>query len=435
MLLLHEFHNRKFLLPESGSSNDRSRSDIDHPERKSGPQYAGGLVLEPKKGLYDKMVLLLDFNSLYPSIIMEFKLCFTTVDRSGPQAILPGSEAPFDAPLPTVIHGLIESRRKVKQLIASEKNPLLLQQRKTREQALKLTANSMYGCLGFQHSRFYCKPLAELITSQGRNILQKTVDKVEQQLNYEVVYGDTDSIMVNTNHHDFETVRREMAEKIKKVINKDYRFLRIDVDGIFQPLLLLKKKKYAAMKISFKEGKLVKQREDKGLDTVRRDWSKLAKNAGNCILEEILSGKPTERVVTSIHQHLVEVQTRIASGTVPLSEFEIVKELAKHPEGYADARVQPHVQVALRRKQQGFKDGVQQGQAVPYAICITEGDSGQHSSLAQRAFHPDEVRRDPERLKVDTRYYLEYQVCRNGVERVLRMVLGIAIGFAFVRTN
>ena len=418
MLLLHEFHNRKFLLPEKKPHGRERDWDGHEGKRGGGPQYAGGLVLEPKKGLYDNMVLLLDFNSLYPSIIQEFRLCFTTVDRSGGVPVLPGPSAPADAPLPTVIKGLIDSRRQVKQFIATEKDPLVLKQRKIREQALKLTANSMYGCLGFAYSRFFCRPLAELITLQGRTILQKTVDLVEKQLGYEVVYGDTDSIMIHTGVNDYDAVRHTIAEKIKRAVNKNYRTLKIDVDGIFQPLLLLKKKKYAAVKLLTENGQLVRRREDKGLDIVRRDWSRIAKSVGNRVLDEILSGRPSSQVVEGVHRHLKEIRACVERGEVPLSEFEIVKELAKRPEEYVDAKAQPHVQVALRRKQQGYRDGIHPGQAIPYVICCVsqEHAAGGGSHQAERAYHPEELRQRPRELKVDSEFYLANQASHSSLQ-------------------
>ena len=148
-----------------------------------GPQYSGGLVLEPKKGLYDKYVLMLDFNSLYPSIIQEYDICFTTVKRGkdmadeGPRSFLRFVRKPAEKMLfPQVICKLVQHRRAVKELLKKETNDVKKAQLDIRQLALKLTANSMYGCLGFSCLALRLKPLAELITGQGREILQSTVD-------------------------------------------------------------------------------------------------------------------------------------------------------------------------------------------------------------------------------------------------------------------
>lgn len=207
----------------------------------------------------------MDFNSLYPSIIQEYNICFTTITDVNEEEniVLPDSTL---APgiLPTEIRKLVESRKGVKTLM---KNPDLSQDLKLqyhiRQMALKLTANSMYGCLGFSNSRFYAKGLAALVTMKGREILTTTKDVV-QKMCHEVIYGDTDSIMINTNSIDYEQVYK-IGKQIKQEINKMYRQVELDIDGVFKNLLLVKKKKYAAVILSKgKKGELVEEIEHKG---------------------------------------------------------------------------------------------------------------------------------------------------------------------------
>ena len=97
----------------------------------------------------------------------------------------------------------------------------------------------------FPWNRFFAKPLAALITSRGREILLQTKTLVER-MNLDVIYGDTDSIMINSNSIDFEEVLK-LGKEIKVEVNKLFKLLELDVDGLYRYMLLLKKKKYAAV--------------------------------------------------------------------------------------------------------------------------------------------------------------------------------------------
>ena len=376
------------------------------------PAYSGGLVLEPKKGLYDKYVLMLDFNSLYPSIIQEYNICFTTVERhlvsAGEEEEVPNIPDPAlpQGILPRLLATLVQRRRQVKGLMKGlDPKSAEYAQLNIRQQALKLTANSMYGCLGFTKSRFFAKPLAMLITSKGREILQDTVHLAEETLSLEVIYGDTDSIMIYTASDNLAEVKQH-GQRLKQAVNRKYRLLEIEMDGFFKRMLLLMKKKYAAITVTEGQGgTLVMNRETKGLDLVRRDWCELSHDVSNYVLDQILSDGDREVVLENIHSFLQNVGEEIKAGKVLVDKYVINKSLTKNPEEYNDAKVQPHVQVALRLKQKGLS--VRVGDTVPYVICQ---DEDMTKSYALRAYHPDDVKKAESGLKIDIDYYLNNQI-------------------------
>ncbi|XP_076255109.1 DNA polymerase alpha catalytic subunit [Rhynchophorus ferrugineus] len=403
-LLLHAFIEKGFIVPDKRFLR-KNENDKNSNSSKKKPTYSGGLVLEPKIGFYDKFLLLMDFNSLYPSIIQEYNICFTTlpVANDDEHLALPDASLPTGI-LPTEIRKLVDSRRQVKSLMNNtDLSPDLKMQYHIRQMALKLTANSMYGCLGFSNSRFYAKNLAALVTQKGREILTNTKEMVEKMC-FEVVYGDTDSIMINTNLLDYDQVFR-IGLKIKQEVNKLYKKVELDIDGVFKYLLLLKKKKYAAVTLTkTKDGKIKEEKEYKGLDIVRRDWSQLASEAGKFVLEHILSDQTADDRITNIHNYLRKLKEELLENRVPLQLLVITKQLTKDPQMYPNKESHPHVQVALRyNKDHGGH--YRSGDTVCYVIC----DDGSNKSATQRAYHLEELKSN-ENIKIDVNYYLSQQI-------------------------
>lgn len=417
------------------------------------PQYSGGLVLEPKKGLYDRYVLQLDFNSLYPSIIQEFNICFTTLDlvegsrdhatnsagdgspsknddgeeEDAMQTPIPGAAALVSGKtmydllpdksvgvgvLPRVLRELVGTRRRVKVLLKNETDPVLRSQLDIRQTAIKLTANSLYGCLGFEGSRFYAQTLAALVTSQGRDTLQSTVTLAREEFNAEVIYGDTDSLFVYTGLDDIKRVR-ELGFALKKSVNARYKTLEIEIDAIYPKMLLLKKKKYAALKVVNPLRPSIVEREVKGLDLVRHDWCDLSHDASEHFLTQIFAASSSniDDAVGNVLTFLESLAQQVRNNQVFVGKYVITKSLTKDPSQYPDGKGLPHVQVALHLRRAGRR--VRPGDYIKYVVCKEDrkaADGSQMSGFAARAYHVDEVLRSNGELNIDVEYYLESQV-------------------------
>ena len=333
-ILLHDFHRNKYICPDKIYGKGRAKAEEDAVDGEEGAdtkkkdKYKGGLVFEPEKGLYDKFILVMDFNSLYPSIIQEYNICFTTVDRSETsenenEEKVP--EVPVDQAqgiLPKLIATLVGRRREVKKLMKDKHaNPEQLALWDTKQLALKLTANSMYGCLGYTQSRFYARPLAMLTTFKGREILRSTKELAESN-QLQVIYGDTDSVMINTNANNIAEAFK-VGNEFKRSVNDRYKLLEIDIDNIFRRLLLHAKKKYAAINMTEVDGKFVDKLEVKGLDMKRREYCALSKEVSQKLLNEILSGEDPETVLEKIHDYLRETSSKMRENAIPSQKYVI----------------------------------------------------------------------------------------------------------------
>ncbi|TIA61337.1 hypothetical protein D6C77_03522 [Aureobasidium pullulans] len=429
-ILLHEFHKNKYICPDKIWGKGKAKSDEDNPEGDEGAdakkkdKFKGGLVFEPEKGLYDKFILVMDFNSLYPSIIQEYNICFTTVERSETnedEEKVP--EVPADTNnkgiLPRLIRTLVHRRREVKKLMKDKSATSdQLATWEIKQMALKLTANSMYGCLGYTKSRFYARPLAMLTTYKGREILQSTKDLAESAHGLRVIYGDTDSVMVNTNVDNIMDAMK-IGNDFKKSVNERYELLEIDIDNIFRRLLLHAKKRYAAVNMIEKDGKWIDKLEVKGLDMRRREYCALSKDTSTELLNFLLSGEDPETVVSQIHDHLREVASQMRANTIPLRKYTIYTQLGKNPKEYPNGNSMPSVQVALKLMAKGKH--VKAKDVMSYIIC--NDSSGSAEKAAKNAFPVDEVLRAENELKPDIDYYLHKQILPP-VERLCAPIEG-----------
>lgn len=319
--------------------------------------------------------------------------------------------------LPKLIATLVSRRRQVKNLM-KDKNATTeeLATWDIKQLALKLTANSMYGCLGYTKSRFYARPLAVLTTYKGREILRSTKELAESK-SLQVIYGDTDSVMINANVNNVQDAYN-VGQEFKNAVNERYRLLEIDIDNVFRRILLQAKKKYAAINLIESDGKFIEKMEVKGLDMKRREYCALSKEISSRLLNEILSGDETELSIQRIHDYLREVAGQMREQTIQIQKYIIFTQLGKAPKEYPNADSMPQVQVALRELARGKT--VRKGDVISYIIT---GDSKGSDSVAKRAYTPQDVLKKDSGLAPDVEWYIGKQIFPP-VERLCANIVG-----------
>lgn len=339
--------------------------------------YPGGMVIEPKAGLHEG-VAVIDFKSMYPSLMMKYNISFDTLDEAGVYKA-PGLPYAFsDKPgfIPTALKRLVEERDAVRQL--AKKYPEGSVERRVleaRQKALKVIANATYGYTGWIGARWYCREVAESTTAWGRRTIGDAIAKAKE-LGLEVIYGDTDSLFVK-----YEPAK---VERLLKWIN-DELGLEAKLEKVYRRIVFTEaKKRYGGLT---EDGKL----EIVGLEAVRGDWSAVAKEAQAAVIADLLSKGRSEAVATA-RRYLKMVR----EGNAPVKKLIIWKQITKSLDEYAAAA--PHVVVARKMAELGWE--VKPGDKVGFIVTKKPG------KLHEKAVPYFEA--DPS--QVDWDYYVEKQV-------------------------
>ena len=308
----------------------------------------GGFVLDSRPGIYDH-VLVLDFKSLYPSIIRTFRvdplgLALGVSGELSDAETVPGFlEARFAREghiLPELLQGLWQQRDAAR---AAGDAPL--------GQAIKILMNSFYGVLGSPGCRFFDPRLASSITLRGHEILQRTREQIEAR-GHQVIYGDTDSVFVWVAEARDDTDAEAAGRELERGLNQWWRdeiarrfglesALQLEFETHYRRFLMPtirgsekgSKKRYAGLVRRDGRDELV----FKGLESVRTDWTRLAREVQGELYRRIFLQQPWQ-------DYLRGITVALLAGERD-SDLVYRKRLRRRLDDY-QRNVPPHVQAA-----------------------------------------------------------------------------------------
>ena len=347
-------------------------------------KYKGATVIKSKPNYYSTPICTLDFKSLYPSIMISFNISTDTIvmDPRAQQKVndlnIPVNKVKvgeveytyvkhFKGIIPKILDKLLETRYQTKKKMKQEKDPNKKKILDARQLAIKVSANSVYGFFGTYTGYYPFFPIPASTTSIGRGMIQTCVEQVEKKYDCEVIYGDTDSIMVKFEglSGDLAGLRKsfdlgeEAADFLTNEVFKEYDPIVMEFEkSSLWYMIWAAKKRYISYTFEFRsqiengKGKI----DAKGIETVRRDNSRLLRILYKSLIDTMKDQErslPLEEIAMKQYSIFKEYMEKLVQNKFPKEDYVITKSISK--EKYKNNRM-PHVSLfnkILKRVQTG----------------------------------------------------------------------------------
>jgi DNA polymerase delta subunit 1 len=303
--------------------------------------------------------------------------------------------------LPTLEKNLLNARKTVKKQMKTEENKDVYAMLDAKQLAIKVSCNSVYGFTGAENGLYPEPKIAESITSTGRTMIERTRQYILENIEKsEVLYGDTDSVMIKFNVPPtkesiktcFELGKR-VAEKVSQLFGEA---VSLEMEKVYFPYLLFGKKRYVALK--YEDPEKIKGLDSKGIELVRRDWSTLVRNLYSQCVQKVFYDRDVEGAKTLVKQYC---QDMIDNKLNP-DMFIMSKELKSH---YANPDGQLHMAVVKKIAQRTPGSEPQPGDRVPFVVIKTRSSS---SKISDQTEDPSYAKQH--NIPLDYEYYIQKQL-------------------------
>ena len=403
------------------------------------------LVMEPQSDFYSSPLLVLDFQSLYPSVMIAYNYCYSTFlgrvvnwrgqNKMGftdyqreqrllellkdqiniaPNGIMYAKPGVRKSLLAKMLGEILETRVMVKSGMKVDKEDKTLQRLlNNRQLALKLIANVTYGYTSASFSgRMPCSEIADSIVQTGRETLEKAIALIHSVARWdaEVVYGDTDSLFVHLEGRTKDEAFDIGAEIAKTITDMNPRPVKLKFEKVYLPCVLLAKKRYVGFKYENKS-----QREPefdaKGIETVRRDGTPAEQKIEEKALKILFRTADLSQVKSYFQQQC----TKIMKGKISIQDFCFAKEVKLGT--YSDKGLPPPgALISTKRMLEDPRAEPQYGERVPYVVI--SGAPG--ARLIDRCVAPDVLLHN-EYNELDAEYYISKNLIPP-LERIFNLV-------------